>query len=254
MNRMELMDDPLVEEEAKPGPKYVVTGLRLFQSKRVYIMYCATVGIASIAMILAITAVIRLSSEKGNVNDIQLELEKVKQELGYVKLQNFELNANLSTLTVEYLVNMQKNHLRDELTALVTTLNFGWFAPFNGYKYQKTTAKANWNASRAECQVKGADLAYVGVKNYDTRVAIMSALSLNEAWIGLHDIPAEGNWIWVDGTNATKEDALWEDGEPNSWKGRDEDCAVIGRKSEKFKTKDAKCTTMSIGLCEKKIE
>ena len=44
----------------------------------------------------------------------------------------------------------------------------GWFSAANtGHclQYQKTETTQNWNASRALCQQKGADLAHIGIRD-----------------------------------------------------------------------------------------
>jgi len=60
---------------------------------------------------------------------------------------------------------------------------------------------------------------------------IVRALALKDSsrgyWIGIHDNLEEGKWMWVTGFRAKDDDlTLWEFGEPNSYNGTDEDCAI----------------------------
>jgi len=46
-------------------------------------------------------------------------------------------------------------------------------------------------------------------------------------WIGFSDDVKEGEWRWVNGYRVRVDDkTLWEIGEPNSWNGTNEDCAL----------------------------
>ena len=50
------------------------------------------------------------------------------------------------------------------------TLDGGWIAPFNGYKYKATATSQSWNASRSLCQEEGGDLAQYGVRDVAIRM------------------------------------------------------------------------------------
>ena len=54
--------------------------------------------------------------------------------------------------------------------------------------------------------------------------------SHRSVWISCSDAAKEGEWLWPDGSSCTLGDAGytdWRDGQPNSWRGQDQDCAAL---------------------------
>ena len=70
-----------------------------------------------------------------------------------------------SQVFVLFSANMSAALLRGYMT-----LDGGWIAPFNGYKYKAITTGQSWNASRSVCQEEGGDLAQYGVRDVAIRM------------------------------------------------------------------------------------
>ena len=72
-------------------------------------------------------------------------------------------------------------------------------------------------------------------------------------WIGLNDKATEGNWVWVNGERAVVPAAvLWLGGQPDNAGGH-EDCGeIIPSNTFAYGTNDISCSTLRIGLCEKR--
>ncbi len=65
---------------------------------------------------------------------------------------------------------------------------------------------------------------YLVVISDATENGIINDICGNDyCWIGYDDIALEGTWIWIQ--NESHSFTNWEEGEPNSYLGTDEDCA-----------------------------
>ena len=122
------------------------------------------------------------------------------------------------------------------------------------YIYEVTPNTQSWQNSQKYCQNWGGTLAVYGVKTLENRKTLIQNLSINMRffWIGANDIASEGKWIWVNGEPASSSELIWQSGQPNN----DGDCVrLLGYStSSNFGiAADGRCTTSSIGLCEKKI-
>ncbi|XP_032397150.1 CD209 antigen isoform X2 [Etheostoma spectabile] len=144
-----------------------------------------------------------------------------------------ELESSCKYATVERdLLQRERGNLtaeRDELLAEIEKLKkiasarkcpTGW-RKFENSCYYTSTGSKNWTRSREYCQSKGADLAII--KSQAERRFINGLYTSDkEVWIGLTDEGVEGQWVWVDGTPLTT--AYWDKGQPNSYKGGNQDC------------------------------
>ncbi|XP_067299154.1 hepatic lectin-like [Pseudorasbora parva] len=98
----------------------------------------------------------------------------------------------------------------------------------NGWVYYKSSLyffsseKKSWTDSRRYCTERRADLIII---NNREEQGFVRNISADVFWIGLTDGDVEGRWEWVDGSTLTS--GFWLSGEPNSYRGTDEDCAVI---------------------------
>ncbi|CAK8680250.1 unnamed protein product [Clavelina lepadiformis] len=132
-----------------------------------------------------------------------------------------------------------------------------WFTATNGYQYRVTSTLQNWQDSRNICLDMGADLAVVGPKDYEKRLEISGALlkprDIQYTWIGLSDIAEEGDWVWVDGSAVTAENALWNRGQPDN-NGNNQDCGAIWKESYGYRSDDGRCSYIAHALCERLLE
>uniref|UniRef100_A0A3Q0RF76 C-type lectin domain-containing protein n=1 Tax=Amphilophus citrinellus TaxID=61819 RepID=A0A3Q0RF76_AMPCI len=140
----------------------------------------------------------------------------------------------------------------------------GW-QYFNGSFYYISSTKQNWQDSRDDCLQRGASLAIINSKEEQVLTSfqcfIPICLCLNKKfirqqqetiiWIGLTDKETEGVSKWVDETPLTE--SFWYSGEPNNYRGSDEDCVVINDYNDENSWNDAVCENQNLWLCEKKM-
>ena len=94
--------------------------------------------------------------------------------------------------------------------------------------------------AKASCVAQGGFLAKISASNIQEVSELISGDSFtipeddnvswkqrHASWIGAEDRATEGEFVWQDGSAAS--DAPWQPGEPNSWKGLNEDCAMLAR-------------------------
>uniref|UniRef100_A0A8C7WXV5 C-type lectin domain-containing protein n=1 Tax=Oryzias sinensis TaxID=183150 RepID=A0A8C7WXV5_9TELE len=60
----------------------------------------------------------------------------------------------------------------------------------------------------------------------------------------------EGSWIWQDGTPLRT--SFWYPGEPNNFRGTEEDCAETKYYDYENSWNDVECTNANFWMCEKK--
>lgn len=74
---------------------------------------------------------------------------------------------------------------------------------------------------------------------------------LRMPWIGYDDIAREGRWVWADGGATNVTTTRWNTNEPNSYKGRNEDCAHLDDKSRYVVLmNDNSCNERQSYICE----
>ncbi|XP_022088435.1 uncharacterized protein LOC110978072 [Acanthaster planci] len=114
-------------------------------------------------------------------------------------------------------------------------------------------SKLKWQDARANCQSRaGADLAII--PDTATSNLLMSMLSGVQSayWVGLHDLPNEKDFRWVDGeTPSDKTFTNWNPGEPNNggWFWGNEDCVTFLPPSGKWN--DLSCNDKEAFICER---
>ncbi|XP_042605544.1 CD209 antigen-like protein E [Cyprinus carpio] len=161
----------------------------------------------------------------------------------YTKSTNYtqerqQLLTKITNLTEE------RDQLKSERNELQKRLADGW-KYYQSSLYFISSEKKSWTESRRYCRERGADLIIINNTEEQEFVKIISGGS--EVWIGLTDIEVEGRWKWVDGSSMTS--GFWASGEPNSYRGKEEDCA-INRSSG---WADFSCDYMSKWICEKSV-
>ncbi|XP_058628930.1 CD209 antigen-like protein C isoform X1 [Onychostoma macrolepis] len=124
------------------------------------------------------------------------------------------------------------------------SLNGGWKCHQSSL-YFISSEKKSWTESRRYCTDRRADLIIINNREEQDFVKDISGGDL--VWIGLTDSHVEGRWKWVDGSDVTS--GFWEDGQPNSFQGKEEDCALIHSPG----WADYPCDYSSKWICEKSI-
>ncbi|KAF5893771.1 C-type lectin domain family 4 member M-like, partial [Clarias magur] len=77
----------------------------------------------------------------------------------------------------------------------------GQYFSFKSSLYFMSNESKNWTESREDCIKRGADLVIINSREKQDFIA--DQLQGRQAWIGLSDRDAEGEWKWVDGTLLT---------------------------------------------------
>ncbi|HNS97364.1 MAG TPA: FG-GAP-like repeat-containing protein [Polyangiaceae bacterium] len=104
-----------------------------------------------------------------------------------------------------------------------------------------------WQAARAFCRSRGADLVVIDSKEENE---LLAASGIPTAWIGLSDQQTEGSFLWVNGKSLTT--AYWNDDEPND-SGGAEDCVGMFTSGETAGLwNDFSCDAEHAFICEEK--
>ncbi|XP_059180157.1 CD209 antigen-like protein D [Centropristis striata] len=105
----------------------------------------------------------------------------------------------------------------------------------------------SWQDSRSDCQQRDADLLIINSNEEQEFIRRFQ----KPIWIGLTDRDTEGVWKWVDGSPLTTR--FWASGEPNSYQGQNEDCALTNAYDDKNSWNDVVCDNKYLWTCEKKM-
>uniref|UniRef100_A0A3B3UV56 C-type lectin domain-containing protein n=1 Tax=Poecilia latipinna TaxID=48699 RepID=A0A3B3UV56_9TELE len=119
---------------------------------------------------------------------------------------------------------------------------------FSGSFYYVSTTKKSWHSSQYDCRWRGADLVIISSREEEE----FTRMFQKRAWIGLTDRIREGSFKWVDGTALTR--SCWRFGEPNQFKGRNEDCVEIQNFDSERSWNDAQCANENYWICEKNFD
>ncbi|XP_008290040.1 CD209 antigen-like protein E [Stegastes partitus] len=123
----------------------------------------------------------------------------------------------------------------------------GWIYIHPSFYYISSTRKS-WQDSREDCLQRGADLVIIDSKEEQDFTRKFHRLT----WIGLTDRVGRREWKWVDGTPLTK--SYWGPGEPNSYRGKKEDCVEIKFHDNENSWNDIPCEDLNFWICEKKLD
>ncbi|XP_077327196.1 asialoglycoprotein receptor 2-like isoform X2 [Lithobates pipiens] len=119
--------------------------------------------------------------------------------------------------------------------------------------YYLSSDSIPWNASKKECENKGAHLVVI---NSEGELNFLRVITNKQSfWIGLTD--ADGTWRWVDGTSYDITPKFWAQTQPDDWKDHGfkggeegEDCATL---RNGYDWNDLHCSEKIKYICEKKI-
>nr|XP_046272981.1 lactose-binding lectin l-2-like [Scatophagus argus] len=124
---------------------------------------------------------------------------------------------------------------------------------FNGRCYKYVSTHLSWADAELHCVSEGANL--VSIHSLEEQTFVKDLIknfdhSEGYTWIGLHDIPREGGWMWSDGSAVNF--TFWAPGEPNNNQGGNEDCAHLNFGTNR-KWNDICCDSTYPSVCEKRI-
>ncbi|XP_053335436.1 C-type lectin domain family 6 member A-like [Clarias gariepinus] len=173
-------------------------------------------------------------------NILKTENNQLQTSYNNLTIERNQLETRYTNLTIE----------RDQLQGgraiylrIFYDLDIAWY--FNSSLYFMYNAKKNWTESRQNCMDKGADL--VIINSNEEQEFIAKQLQGSQAWIGLSDRDAEGEWKWVDGTPLTS--GNWANQQPDNY--NNEDCGETGYPDGQH-WNDKPCSYTQAWICEKK--
>jgi len=126
----------------------------------------------------------------------------------------------------------------------------GWVA-HNNYCYRYVSELMTWHDADTRCQTLGGDWSRLVAINSRSENALLQQLSnkTTNIWIGLHDVPSEGVWEWVDSSAVSYKN--FNDGEPNNglYVWEQEDCVEMDLSTGRWN--DEGCDSFREFICEK---
>jgi hypothetical protein len=135
----------------------------------------------------------------------------------------------------------------DEYAATNTSCDGCLMAELSGSVYHRCPALMTWQAARAACQQRYADL--LVLEQLDEHDLLLQQLDVPGGlrwWIGLHDLDLEGAHTWVDGAPLAQSTANWDVGQPDNYNGN-EDCVELQVEGE---WNDLRCDIKRGFVCE----
>ncbi|CAK8695694.1 unnamed protein product [Clavelina lepadiformis] len=129
----------------------------------------------------------------------------------------------------------------------------GWYSPNNGFQYQLSSTKQNWQESRMLCQQIGGDLAALGIKNFHMRKKVADNLfpTTQWIWIGMSDLDREGHFNWIDGNPFNDPSPGWKNGDPNNARNNEHCVGISHAGDPPHLIYDIACDATLYALCEK---
>ncbi len=92
---------------------------------------------------------------------------------------------------------------------------FMFMGTYNGHQYYCSTSPATWTNAQSICEQNGGHLACIGSEGENAFLA--NILTIQSAYIGLHDVNQEGQFEWV--CNEELGYTNWYPGQPNNYNG-----------------------------------
>ncbi len=92
---------------------------------------------------------------------------------------------------------------------------FIFMGTYNGHQYYCSTSPSTWNSAQNICESNGGHLACIGSAGENAFLA--NILTIQSAYIGLHDSNVEGQFEWVCGDDLSYTN--WYPGQPNNYNG-----------------------------------
>ncbi|XP_076808773.1 CD209 antigen-like protein D isoform X1 [Clavelina lepadiformis] len=129
----------------------------------------------------------------------------------------------------------------------------GWYSPNNGFQYQLSSTKQNWQESTMLCQQIGGDLAALGIKNFHMRKKVADNLfpTTQWIWIGMTDLDREGHFNWIDGNPFNDPSPGWKNSDPNNARNNEHCVGISHAGDPPHLIYDIACDATLYALCEK---
>ncbi|CAK6437753.1 unnamed protein product [Pipistrellus nathusii] len=186
-------------------------------------------------------------SLQATVTSLKAVVENQEQELqaGYSEmlLRVQQLVKDLHTLHCQVAV-LLSNDSQDACCPVA------WLE-HDGSCYWFSRARSTWSGAEKSCQLQNAHLVVINSREEQNFIAQHSTPF--HTWIGL--VEGGGSWKWVDGTDYRNSYKNWGAGQPNNWKGNeddaDEDCAEV---REDGRWNDDDCGRVQQWACELKLK
>ncbi|XP_078579734.1 lymphocyte antigen 75-like isoform X1 [Branchiostoma floridae x Branchiostoma japonicum] len=129
----------------------------------------------------------------------------------------------------------------------------GWLS-YQQSCYKVFEDQKDWSSARTACGAYMADLTSITTTAEQQFMSQLIPNNGGQYWIGLHDIPSETNFVWVDGTPYDQAVSMWNPGEPNNAHATGEDCAEMFVQDNVGKWNDLDCATAKKYVCERSPE
>ncbi|XP_032064700.1 hepatic lectin-like [Thamnophis elegans] len=159
---------------------------------------------------------------------------------------SFSKVSTISSEVNKMAINVSKDHFAHDFLLFPCGADTRQWEYFGGKCYYFSLKTVPWNEAKADCERKQSRLAIID--NLGKQNFIQTRTRNERYWIGLHDQHTEGDWKWLDGSNYRNGFQNWKRGEPNTYQGREEDCAQVWLNGE---WNDYICSSESFYVCEK---
>ncbi|XP_013381710.1 C-type lectin domain family 4 member K [Lingula anatina] len=160
----------------------------------------------------------RLSNQVISIKSLGSSMKQLEASVKNTEIQNGELKNKTAALKLENALLKKRMDLLIKLDGFVAYQS-SW------YKY--ISQPAPWHKAEELCQLihPQAHLADILSQAENDFILGLAPTGTNEVFVGGHDIVKEGVWKWTTGQQLTY--TKWNNGEPNSYKGMEEDCILM---------------------------
>ncbi|KAK7495743.1 hypothetical protein BaRGS_00012963, partial [Batillaria attramentaria] len=133
----------------------------------------------------------------------------------------------------------------------------GW-EEYNSSCYMVVKSAVCWRTAMKKCKYFGGYLAEISDEMENTFIGNLAKKTFgycrhewdSYAWIGASDSGREGEWQWME-SQEPADYMNWNQGEPNSFMGKEEDCAELYSHKPGFTWNDESCWHKRNYVCEK---
>ncbi|XP_039602987.1 C-type lectin domain family 10 member A-like [Polypterus senegalus] len=152
------------------------------------------------------------TEEKDHYMKLHTELQALEEKV-FEHLK--QVRSSLDVLTTEIKILSRKEGSREGSAEPTADCPLNW-QKFQKSCYYVSLIQKSWNDSRAFCFDMQSDL--VVINNKRENDFIKQNNLMGAFWMGLAETDKD-NWKWVDGTDYQTNFKLWDEGQPDNWKG-----------------------------------
>ncbi|XP_048051396.1 CD209 antigen-like protein B isoform X2 [Megalobrama amblycephala] len=187
-------------------------------------------------------------------NYTEIMTEDLRTNFNSLSQKKLELETRVNDLTAEKkqlegsvdALTQKKLELESKVTSLSDEVKIKEYL-WSPYGLFTSDEEKSWSDSRQYCRERGGDLVII---NTEEKQRHITSFLKESVWIGLSDTENEGNMKWVD--NSPLKHGFWLEGEPNNYRGGDEDCIELNPTKHTLNNwNDLRCSQMRKGICEK---